>query len=353
MARIFDVIEAPDQGRDEIVARFPPKGSGDFRVGSHVIVREFQNAVFFRSGKALDVFKAGDHVISTMNVPLLAGLLGKVFDGKNPFTAEVYFVNMTEFVDLKWGTPKAITMRDPDFKAIQITAFGTYSMQIVDPQLFVNKLVGGRGVFKTKDISDQLRSAIVSRFSDTLAETGKGILDMAALIEELSSAMKIKLTDDFETFGLQLKTFYVQNIGLPDKVQQMLEERVTGAAMWEAGGAQANIQAGTIEAMKKSAEQEGGGGGMATGMGLGGGMAMGAMMAQMMQGGQQEGGGGGGGGGAATVACAKCGTANPPDSKFCKNCGEKMEGGVFCTKCGTANPPDSKFCKSCGEKIDG
>lgn len=348
MARIFDVIEAPDQGRDEMVARFPDKGSGDFRVGSHVIVREFQNAVFFRSGKALDVFTAGDHVISTKNVPLLAGLLGKIFDGKNPFTAEVYFVNMTEFTDMRWGTPNPITMRDPDFKAIQISAFGTYSMQIADPQLFVNKLVGGRGVFKTKDIQDQLRAAIVARFSDTLAETGKGILDMAALIEELSAAMKVKLGDDFEGFGLQLKTFYVQNINLPDKVQKMLDERVTGAAMWDYGGAQANIQAGTIDAMKASAES-GEGGGMAAGMGIGAGMAMGGMMAQTMgqgmQAGQQA-------GQQATVACPKCGTANPVGGKFCSNCGEKLGGDAnFCTQCGTQNEAGAKFCKNCGGKL--
>src|SRR3989337_1781952 len=106
MARIFDLIEYPDEMRNELVHRFPESGPGNFRIGSQVIVREGQTAVFFRDGRALDTFAPGRHTITTANIPLVIDLLGKVFDGRNPFPAEVYFVNTREFPDVKWGTPQ-------------------------------------------------------------------------------------------------------------------------------------------------------------------------------------------------------------------------------------------------------
>jgi membrane protease subunit (stomatin/prohibitin family) len=125
MARIFDLVEAPDQGAKEMVTRVPGSGSGDFRLGSQVVCRESQAAVFFRDGKALDTFGAGRHTITTANIPLLTGLLGKLFDGKSPFTAEVYFVNTRDFLDMKWGTPQVIALRDTDLGLVQLRAFGT------------------------------------------------------------------------------------------------------------------------------------------------------------------------------------------------------------------------------------
>ncbi|MGE5463303.1 MAG: SPFH domain-containing protein, partial [Syntrophothermus sp.] len=113
MARIFDVIEYPNEMKDEIVHRFPEQGSGDFRIGSQVIVRESQAAVFFRDGQALDVFRAGRHTITTANIPLLINLIGKAFNDRSPFTAEVYFVSLKEFANEKWGTPQPIIVRNP------------------------------------------------------------------------------------------------------------------------------------------------------------------------------------------------------------------------------------------------
>src|SRR5215210_5862161 len=134
---ILDLIEHPDEYADEIVHREPESGSGEFRLGSQLVVRESQRAVFFRDGKALDVFGPGRHTISTNNIPLLTGLLGIPFGGKSPFTAEVYFVAMREFTGMKWGTPQPLVFRDQDFGMVRLRAFGTYSIRVADPQLFV------------------------------------------------------------------------------------------------------------------------------------------------------------------------------------------------------------------------
>ena len=152
MPRIIDVIEAPNQGPNDMVLRQPEVGSGDFRPVAQVIVRESQTAVFFRDGKALDTFDAGRHTISTANVPILSGLLGLATSGKNMFTAEVYFVNRRDFLDMKWGTPEPISLRDPDLGLARLRGFGSYSMAVSDPQLFVTKIVGTMGLYQTSQI---------------------------------------------------------------------------------------------------------------------------------------------------------------------------------------------------------
>ncbi|MBX3004187.1 MAG: SPFH domain-containing protein, partial [Anaerolineales bacterium] len=160
MARIFDVIEYPNEMKEEIVHRFPESGAGDFRIGSQVIVRESQSAVFFRDGKALDVFKPGRHTIATANIPYLIDLIGKAFNDRSPFTAEVYFVSRREFLDRKWGTPQPIVMQTPGVGLgwLLLQGFGTYSYSVEDPQQFVTQVVGTQGVYDTVDIENDLRS---------------------------------------------------------------------------------------------------------------------------------------------------------------------------------------------------
>ena len=142
MARIFDVVEYPSEMADEVVHRFPEVGVADLRMGSQVIVRESQRAVFFRDGHALDSFGPGRHTIATLNVPILTGLLGTAFNDRTPFTAEVYFVSMKEFADQKWGTPQPIIVRNPGMGlgVALLQAYGTYSFQIKDAQQFVTQV---------------------------------------------------------------------------------------------------------------------------------------------------------------------------------------------------------------------
>ena len=212
MARIIDVVEVPNQQQAEMVRRVPEYGSGDFRFGSQVIVREFQQAVFFRDGKALDTFGPGRHTISTANLPLLSTLIGMATSGRTPFTAEVYFVNMREYLDEKWGTAEPIPLRDTDLGLVRLRAFGTFSMQVQDPALFVNKIVGAQGIYETPQISRFLRGIVVAKMTDLLGELGKGLFDLPALYDEIGAGTKAKVQDDFANLGIQLKTQYVNSL---------------------------------------------------------------------------------------------------------------------------------------------
>jgi len=276
MPRIFDVVEAADQRPTDMVVRVPEVGAGDFRLGSQVIVRESQAAVFFRDGKALDVFRAGRHTITTANVPLLINLLGTLFDGRSPFTAEVYFVNLREFLDMKWGTPEPIALRDPDLGLARLRAFGTYSMQIQDPQMFVTKIVGAQGIYQTSQIENFLRSIIVSNLTDLLGESKKGLFDLPAYFDEVGAGVRAKISDAFAQLGLALKQFLVSSISPTEETAKAIDER---ASMGAIGNMQTYLQFQAARAMRDAAANEGGGA-AGTGMGLGAGVGLGAAMAQ-------------------------------------------------------------------------
>jgi membrane protease subunit (stomatin/prohibitin family) len=279
MPRFIDVIEHVDESGQEMVHRVPERGPGDFRMGSQVIVRESQAAVFFRDGKALDVFGAGRHTITTANMPLLTSLLTLGTGGKTPFQAEVYFVSTRQFLDQKWGTPEPIALRDADFGIVRLRAFGTYAMQIQDPQLFVNRIVGTRGYYENREIDGYLRGIIITKMADLLGELGRSVLDLPGLYEEIGAGLKAKVQDDFNAVGIELRSFYVNSISLPDKVQQAIDERASIGAL---GGMQAYMQASAAQAMRDAATQEGGGGLAGAGVGLGAGAGLGATMAQIM-----------------------------------------------------------------------
>ena len=280
MARIFDVIEYPNEMKEEIVHRFPESGAGDFRIGSQVIVRESQSAVFFRDGKALDTFKPGRHTISTANVPLLVNLLGVAFDGRSPFTAEVYFVSRREFLDRKWGTPQPIVMQTPGIGLgwLLLQGFGTYAYKVEDPQQFVTQIVGQQGVYDTADIENDLRSRLLRSFSDFLGEM-KGkyttVQDIIGNQEEISAAVRAKANDDFEARGLVLKGFVIANL---------TPSRTTAEALREMGllDTQAYTQLQAADAMRTAAANPGGGAGLTAGIGAG--LGIGQVMGEALKG---------------------------------------------------------------------
>ncbi len=283
MARIFDIVEAPDQGLNQMVYRVPPSGSGDFRIGSQVIVRENQNAVFFRDGKALDTFGAGRHTITTANVPLLVDLIGKLFSGKTPFKAEVYFVNMRDFIDMKWGTPEPIALRDKDLGLVRLRANGRYSMAIDDPQMFVAKIVGTQGLYQTSQIEDYLRGIIISRLTDLLGELNASLFDLPSMFNELSAAIKVKVAEDFTALGITLKQMFLGSVSPTEETQKAIDER---AAMGAIGDMGKYMQYKAAKAMGDAATAGGGGeagSAAGTGVGLGAGFGLGAGMAGMIQ----------------------------------------------------------------------
>ena len=280
MARVFDVIEYPDEMKDEIVHRFPEKGSGDFRIGSQVIVRESQEAVFFRDGNALDVFKAGRHTIATANVPLLVDFIGKAFGDRTPFTAEVYYVSMREFLDRKWGTPQPIPMQTPGVGLgwLLLQGFGTFAYEVGDPQQFVTQVVGAQSTFRTSDIENDLKSRLLRSLSDMLGEM-KGkyttVQDLIGQQEELSAGVRAKTQDDFEARGLTLKSFVIANMSPSDSSADKLRDMgLLDVATY--------TQLQAADAMRDAAQNEGGGAGLTAGIGAG--VGIGNVMGQALQG---------------------------------------------------------------------
>jgi len=278
MARIFDIVEFVDEASTEMVHRIPERGSGDFRIGSQVIVRDSQSAVFFRGGRALDTFGAGTHTITTANVPLLVDVVGKVFSGETPFKAEVYFVSLREFTDMKWGTPTPISIKDPELGMARVQARGSYAVQIVDPQLFVNKIVGTRGIYRTPEIQGFFRSMILTKLTDLVGEMGKSVIELAGMAEELTMGTRAKTAEEFEARGVNLTSVYVEYLGPTEETAKAIDER---ASMGALGDMRAYMQFQAARAMRDAAQQEGGGI-TGAGVGLGAGVGMGTAMAQMM-----------------------------------------------------------------------
>ena len=266
MARIFDVVEYPKEMKDEIVHRFPETGVADLRIGSQVIVRESQNVVFMRDGRALDVLGPGRHTITTANIPLLTDFIGKAFGDRTPFTAEVFYVSMKEFADRKWGTPQPIIVRNPGvgLGVALLQGFGTYSFQVSDPQQFVNQIVGAQGYYRTSDIENRLRTMLLSKLQDLLGETTakSNVLELIGLTDELSAGVRAKTQDDFLAIGLQLKSFYIGNLKPSDKSAEEL--RAMGML-----DMQTYTQLQAADAMRDAAQNPSGGAGLTAGIGAG------------------------------------------------------------------------------------
>lgn len=314
---IIDVIEQPDLRSDEIVARVPERGAGEFTLGSQLIVRDGQTAVFMRDGKALDVFGPGRHTLNTQNVPVLSGLLKIPFGGRSPFTAEVYFVAMREFPDLKWGTAQPVVFRDSELGMVRLRAFGGYSMRVADPQLFVQQIVGTRGAYTTGQIEDFLRGIIVNEFNDLLGSVKTTIFDLPGQSAEIAAAMRNALTDDFQRLGLDLTSFQVIAITPPDEVQKRIDER-TGMEIL--GDPNRYLQFETAKAL-------GGQGGAPalgaaqSGLELGAGMAIGQAMAANLRETLSEPARLGSGG---MIQCPNCQAEIAADARFCPNCGKQL-----------------------------
>ena len=283
--------------------------------------------MFVRDGKSLDTFGPGRHTLSTNNIPLLGGLIGAAFGGESPFTAEVFFVSIREFTGLKWGTPQPMTFKDSQLGMVRLRAFGTFSIRVTNPTLFVNYIVGTRGGYSIANIEDFLRSIIINNFNDILGDLSTTLTDIPGMMVDLANTSRSSLTDDFDRIGLEIVTFQVEAITPPDDVTKLIDQRSGMGAIGDMG---AFTQFQAAQAMRDAAQNEGGGGAAATGVGLGAGMAMGQAMANAIN--QSQSGGGQAQGGAPTSGqkgqvnfCPNCGSAVAPGAKFCANCGFKLQ----------------------------
>ena len=276
----IDIIEWTDDTSDTMVYRFERYGN-EIKYGAKLTVREGQSAVFVNEGEVADVLGPGMYELETRNLPVLSTILNWDHGFSSPFKAEVYFVNTKRFVDLKWGTKNPLMIRDAEFGAARVRAFGTYGVRVTDPLVFIREIVGTDGNFQVEEISDQLRNLITSRFSSAVGAAGIPVLDMAANYEQLGDVIGKRIGPEFGEYGLELTKLLVENISVPPSVEEALDKR-TSAGM--VGNLDRYMTYQTGVALEAGASSEGGAAG--AGIGMGAGLAMGQQMANNM--GQQR-----------------------------------------------------------------
>jgi membrane protease subunit (stomatin/prohibitin family) len=295
-SELIDIIQWLDDTGNTMVWRFDGHDN-EIKNGAQLIVRPGQAAVFVNQGQVADVFPPGRYELRTQNLPILSTLQGWKHGFDSPFKAEVFFVATKQFTDQKWGTKAPVMMRDAEFGPVRIRAFGTYVMRVTEPAKFIAQIVGTNGVFTTGDVDDQMRSLVVSRFIDAVAEAKVPVLDLAARYDEIGVQIREKMAPDFSQWGVELTQFVIESIALPEEVEKALDRR---SSMGVIGDLDRYAKFQTAESIPIAAQNPGG----AAGQGMG--MAMGWAMGQQMAGqlGQQFGGTPGGAPGGAPAPAA-------------------------------------------------
>lgn len=340
---LLKVIEWSDNSHNTLVYKIDTKKNVIAR-GSALTVREGQAAVFCDKGRMADVFLPGYYKLDTDSLPVLTALLSWKYGFETPFKSEVYFVSTNRFTKQRWGTANPIMLRDPDFGAVRVRGYGTYSFRVKDPYVFMTELSGSHSTYRTEDISDHIRSMLVMAISDALGESGISVVDMAANLMELSDAVKASLEKRFSELGLELSDFNFENVSLPAELEKAMDENA------RLGMFRRNMDVYTrmaqADALKDAAKNPGtAGSAMGAGLGLGMGMQMMNAVKEMSA---------ANGGGTASL-CPKCGAEVPVGAKFCARCGAKTDGGAaggVCKKCGTRLLAGAKFCSECGTPVE-
>ena len=283
--QFIDVIQWTESDEGTLAWRFPMAGM-EIQYGASLTVRESQMAVFVNEGKVADVFGPGMYKLTTQTIPVLTYLRNwdKLFE--SPFKSDVYFFSTRQQVDQRWGTPQPITVRDKDFGAVRLRAFGNYSFHIADPKVFHTRISGTRDIYTVADIDGQLRGLTLQHISDAIAQSGIPFLDLAANQIEFARALSVEIGPAFEAIGLKLDGMTVQNLSLPEELQKLLDQRIGMGMVGNDMGKFMQYQ--TAQAIPEMAKGAGGGGGVAgDAMGLGAGIAMGQVLAQNLQKGLQ------------------------------------------------------------------
>lgn len=316
--QFIDVIEWVEPG-DGILAYRYPMQDREIQNGGKLTVRDSQMAVFVNEGRVADVFAPGMYTLNTQTLPILTYLMNWDKAFKSPFKSDVYFFSTRLQTNQRWGTPNPITIRDKEFGAVRIRAFGIYTYHIVDPKTFYSKISGTRDQYTVPELEGQLRNTIVGRMTDTFANSQVPFLDMAANQLALADKLLASLKPGFAEYGLLLDSFVVENLSLPEELQKILDQRI---GMNMVGDIGRYTQFEVAQSIPIAAANEGAGA-AGLGAGLGAGVAMGqAMMDALRR-------------PATSQPDAGAAPATASETKFCMNCGKSI-------------PKASKFCPECG-----
>ncbi len=341
----LEMIEWFDETGKELVHRIPEKGSGEIKFGAQLTVRESQAGILFYKGKACDAFGPGRHTLKTGNIPVLTKILSLPWAMNSPLRAEIYIANMKVFPNLKWGTRDPVAFRDKELGLIRLRAHGVFNIQVVQPVLFINRMVGTMGKFTTEEIEEYLKRVIVSRFNDHLGENLDSLFDLPGRYDDLSIGLQKRLQEDFSHFGLALNNLYITSITPPPDVQKAIDDKSRLSVIQDLDNL---VKMKAAMAMEKAAESNGDAG---SGMGMGMGMMMPAMFANTFNDQSQP---------SAGIAaqdvqkskCPDCGQLIPASAKFCPMCGHQQLVLDQCNHCGKNLPAKAKFCPRCGHSAD-
>ena len=312
-SQLIDVIEWKDSSANTMVYRYD-RGGKEIMMGAQLTVRESQVAVMVNEGQIADVFAPGRYELSTQNMPIMTALQSWKFGFNSPFKAEVYFINTKQFLDLKWGTSNPVMMRDAEFGMVRLRAHGIYSFRVADPVAFLKEVFGTSAFMTVDGVEGQVKRTLVSGLSDAIAQSKIPALDLAANYDELSQYALQTLAPRIENLGLKLESFVIENISLPQEVEQAMDRRTS---MGVVGDLNKYTQFQAAESMREAANNQRGAAGMGAGMGAG------MMMAQTMQ--------------MAGQMNQQAAPAVSGETKFCPECGQKI-------------PRTAKFCPECGQK---
>jgi membrane protease subunit (stomatin/prohibitin family) len=324
--QFIDVIQWTEAGDSVLAWRFPFEDQ-EIQSGGKLTVRDSQWGLFVNEGRIADVFGPGLYTLSTHTLPLLTNLMNWDKAFQSPFKSDVYFFSSRMRMDQKWGTATPITIRDREFGAVRIRAYGIYAYRISDPRTFYQKVSGSRGVYLVSELEGQLRNTIVAQMTDAFANANVNFLDMAGSQSHLAQTLLAALRPVFAELGLSLENFVVENISLPEELQKMLDQRI---GMNMIGDLNRYTQFQVAQAMPIAAANEGGGA-AGMGAGLGAGMVMAQQMMHAMKPAapteplppapQAPAAPAAPGAGGATKFCLNCGKPIPKPARFCPECG--------------------------------
>jgi len=273
---LMEIIESVDNYSSQIIERIPKSGEGEIKWGAQLTVRDNQWGIFYRDGQAMEVFEGGRHVLTTQNIPVLTKFVTQFGYGEDsPFRSDILFVQRKIFTDLKWGTSDPIVFRDPEFQMMRLRAFGSSSIRVRDPLLFVNNLVGAQGFYDISDISNYLRQIISSCLAQVLGTLVTSVLDLPQKYFVIADAVKTRVQEHLDLMGLQLVQLLVNAINPPASVQELIDKK---SGMAVIGDMQQFMQFQTATAIEKAAENSGGAAG--EGVGIGAGLGLGLIMPQ-------------------------------------------------------------------------